>query len=113
MDEMTLLRRMRAEVPLLEPEELAVTIEGLWEKATPDGGFGPRARRSRRTSGPTRWRARTAVALGLVAAAIAAAVILPQVRHQPHPRPPGGAMARPRAGSSPSRGAPGKAQPSQ
>jgi len=78
MDEMTELRRMRAAVPVLEPEELAGSMDLPWR--VPERETGSRTRRSRRVNGPLRWRAGTAVALGLAAAVIASVVMVTHVR---------------------------------
>src|SRR6266487_1310596 len=83
MDEMTELRRMRAAVPVLEPEELAGSMDLPWR--VPECETGSRTRRSRRLNRPLRWRAGTAVALGLAAAVIASVVMVPHVRPR-HPQ---------------------------
>jgi hypothetical protein len=86
MDEMTELRRMRAAVPVLEPEELAGSMDLPWR--VPERETGSRTRRSRRLNGPLRWRAGTAVALGLAAAVIASVVMVPHARPR-HPQAQG------------------------
>jgi hypothetical protein len=78
MDEMTELRRMRVEVPLLEPEQLVRAMVLPWEGAHRNEARGSHPRLKRGRELPRRWPAR--VALTLVAVGVATAVAIPELR---------------------------------
>jgi hypothetical protein len=92
VDEMTELRRMRAAVPLLEPDELGSSWQLPWkQEATESIGSAPRrSGRSRRSSGRRFW---TAVIILVAAAGAAVGAVLLGSASTVGQAPPSGGVA--------------------